>query len=73
MTQYEVSDMKGEALMERLADSLDTSTYLKVSTQVDRLHDNLVYTLGDVEAEKLIDTLHNKQPEANAEGLGDTV
>ena len=51
MTRYEVSDMKAEELMQRLADTLDKSSYLKASTQVDRLHDNLVeaevQTLGN--------------------------
>ena len=43
--------MKAEALMQRVADTLDTSSYLKASTHVDRLHDNLleseVQTLGN--------------------------
>ena len=51
MRRYEVSDMKAEELMKRLADTLDKSSYLKASTQVDRLHDNLVeaevQTLGN--------------------------
>ena len=42
MTRYEVSDMKAETLMKRLADTLHSSTYLKASTQVDRLQNNLV-------------------------------
>ena len=49
--------MKAEALMQRVADIQDTSTYLKASTHVDRLHDNLV--------ESEVQTLGNRVSDVN--------